>query len=86
MLLNDDNLSPILCNKLANSRRKIPFYMRVMTKICLHVHASMHTRSCVCTLFSGMIRPISQQHLVRSEISRYLWNQGNMQEMYENIN
>ena len=55
--------------------------MLVMTMMSVHVHTSMHACWCACTLFSGVLRPISQPIQVRLEGQRYLWNQGDISVM-----
>ena len=44
----------------------------------VHVHGSIHACQHACTLFSGMLRPISQPIWVGSERWRYLWNREDM--------
>ena len=48
-----------------------------------HVLVYMHPCHHTCTLFSGMLRLISEPNRVRSEISSYLWNQENIRDMCE---
>ena len=59
--------------------------MLVMTFMSVHVHASMHPCQRACKLFSGVHRPISQSNWVGSEISKYLRNQENMPDLFEQI-
>ena len=44
-----------------------------------------HASQCACTLCACMHRPISQPNWIRSEISKYLWNQDNMLDLSEHI-
>ena len=52
--------------------------MLVMTMMSVHVHPIKHTCQHACTLFSGMLRPISQPNWVGSKRQRYLQNWGDM--------
>merc|ERR1711954_33798 len=59
-----------------------------MTMMSVHVHAIMHACYGACTLFSGVLKPISQPNWVQSERSRYLRNCRDivvMTMMYEHV-